>query len=185
MGSNLGLEKHKVGDQFGVRELGLIDGPPLRGAKTVVKTTSELFDVSNAALIIFDDAEVAGVVRVASDPASLSSSYPLDRSIASLVRASNASQVVSSLSADHPDAPEYRLLSMKAVLACPVYGPDTEPVGALAAFDTQPRAWTKEQKTKLESLAHLISQELILRASFETLRIMARERGQMSSVNFV
>ena len=181
----MGLEKHTVSDQFGVNELGLLDGPPLRGARTVVKTTSELFDVSNAALVVFDDASVTGIVRVAADPASLSKSYPLDGSVASNVRHENNSKVVPSLGSDHQNAPEFRLLGMKAMLACPVYGPDTEAVGVLAAFDKEPRAWTGQEKSKLESLAHLISQELILRASFETLRIMARERGRINGINFV
>ncbi len=77
---------------------------------------------------------------------------------------------------DSPDAPEIRYLDAAAYLGTPVYGPDRDAIGVLAATHSAPREWNMAALKKMENLAYLVSQEIMLRASFETLRIMAAER---------
>ena len=64
-------------------------------------------------------------------------------------------------------------------MAAPVLAPDGRAAGMLVALEPAPRLWTEGELKRLEDLAHLISQEVMLRASFATLGIMARERALM------
>ena len=98
-------------------------------------------------------------------------------SVALQVREEGRPVTIADTASDMPEAMELELLGARAVNAVPVFGPDTVPVGVLAAFEREAREWSPEEVSKVEDLAYLASQEIVLRASFETLRLLAQNRG--------
>ena len=172
----MGLEKHCAKHQFGLKDLGVLDGPPLRGAGTIVKMVDAVFGVPRAAFLVFDDNSGSVFVRMTSSAVRPKGTMPSEMSIASMVRSENKTIAIDSTREEAPDSIERRLLGAGALLGSPVHGPDKLAVGVLAAMHHEARAWTSAECRKIEDLAHLISQEIMLRASFETLRIMSAER---------
>ena len=171
----LGIEKHRAKVKFGLRELGLLDGPPLRGASTVVNAVSELLSVRHAAFLMFDDEASTVQTRASSRPLRPLVEFPIAGSLSEWVRTENHTLAISATEFEAPLCPERKYMDAGAFVGAPVYGPDTEAVGVLAAFDMPRSGWNSASVKKLENLAHLISQEIMLRASFQTLRLMSAE----------
>lgn len=173
----VGLEKHRVGQQFGLRDLGILDGPPLRGTDIVVATAASLLDVDAVNVMIFDDTSASIETSASSEISFRSLSFPTAESICSLVRSQNETIEITNAKLEMPKAQELIGNGVAAIIACPIYGPDTEAIGVFAAFKTNAHVWSLPEKKLAEDMAYLVSQEVILRASFETLRIMASERS--------
>lgn len=163
---------------FDKDDLGLLDGPPMRGAEIVASTASDLLSVRGAAFIVFDEISGQAVIRGAARGAQpLIKSYALSSSCLTAVRSNGESLAIEVLKSS---ASERDALNASSVLATAVVGPDQQVVGALAAWNRYSRAWTPGDISKIGELGYLISQEIALRASFATLRIMATERGRYS-----
>lgn len=177
----MGFEQHNTKHQFGLHELGVLEGPPLRGAQTIVETVAELINVPHAAFLVFDDAAGCARVRISSTQPNTLLDVPLAESLCNWIRDEDKTLAVSSIKVETPGAPELQFLGAAAFLGTPVQGPGSEAIGVLAAIHSAPREWNGAAVKKIEDLAHLISQEIMLRASFETLRIMSTERVQQFS----
>lgn len=173
----MGLEKHRVVQQFGLREIGVLDGPPLRGAEVVVNSAAELLNVPAVVVLIFDDVSSTLECRAASSLDYKTLSFPTSGSLCSSARSENATIAITNARIEAPSAPEPDKLKGQSVIACPIYGPDTEAIGVLMAVRSDPHVWSIDERKTAEDMAYLVSQEVILRASFETLRIMSSERG--------
>ncbi len=158
-----------------MHDLGLFDGPPLKGAAIVTDIAAESLGATSAAFVAFNDMAGEAVLRSVSRRLTRGVTWPLQDSVVALVRETNGVIAVSDLVRDALHAGERVQLGMSAVLASPVLGPDEYPIGALVAFDAQPRVWTRAQHRKLDNLAYLVTQEITLRASFATLQLMAQE----------
>ena len=135
----------------------------------------------HAVFLVFDDVAGCARVRISSGRPKSVRDVPLADSLSAWIRAENATLAVTSVSAEAPNAPELDALQADGFLGAPVYGPDKDVIGVLAAVHSSPREWAGLHGTKLENLAHLITQEIMLRASFETLRLMSAERVRMNS----
>ena len=177
----MGIENRRTKRQFGLRELGVLEGPPLRGADTIVQTVVDLFAVRQAAFLVFDDDTGSLRARISSKISNALEDVPLADSLSAMVRAENRTLAIRSTLQEAPQAPELKYLDAAAFLGAPVHGPDLKAVGVLVATHPIPRDWHVTDGKKLEDLAHLISQEIMLRASFETLRIMSAERYPLNS----
>lgn len=175
----LGAENNSERSRFDLRDLGLVGGPPLRGADTVTKLAADLLRTDCVALLIFDDVASSIFARAVSDGRTCTRMLPLATSIAEMTRSEGHAIVMSDVVAEMPEAMEAEAFEARAILSVPVFGPDIPPAGVLAAIQCEPRDWTAEDLTRMENLAYLVSQEIILRASFETLRIMSRDTSEM------
>ncbi len=172
----LGLNKRA--ERFEFDDLQLLDGPPMRGTRTVVNVVPDALGVAGAAFIVFDDLASEAVVREMSGSLTLAASYALAGSLAADLRMTLAPQRVSDLTRN-PSLPERTASGAGALMAAPVFAPDGRAAGMLIALDRSPRLWGNGELKQLEDLAHLISQEVMLRASFATLGILARERTKV------
>ncbi len=160
---------------FDMRDIGVLEGPPLKSALTIVHTVVALLNVPVAAFLLFDDDKSRVSVRASTSILCAGKSFSSSGSIANRTRTENTTQQVSNMQNEEHQAPEATKLGAAAMITAPVYGPGREPVGALAAIHKMPRRWKYDEIKKLEEQAHLISQEILLRASIQTLRIISSE----------
>ncbi len=172
----MGIEKIGTGFQFGLNELGVLHGPPLRGATTIVNALADLFEVHYGAFLVYDDTAGCVRVRISSRKSQAVGEAPLSASLCDWIRTEDATLAVASTLEETPEAPELKFFGAGAFLGAPVYGPAQEPIGVLAAIHPSPRDWSAKATRQIGDFAHLISQEIMLLASFETLRIMSIER---------
>lgn len=172
------LGQKKLAENFELEDLQILDGPPMRGAKTVVRSACAVLNVTGAAFVVFDDLASQAVLRESAGHLTFYADYPLAGSLASDLRAALAPIKVNDLTERSATLPERIASGAAGFMAAPVLAPDGRAAGMLAALERSPRLWTSKELAQLEDLAHLISQEIILRASFATLGIMARERSR-------
>lgn len=174
------LGQNKLAEHFELEDLQLLHGPPMRGTRTVVGIVPDALRAVAAAFVVFDDLASEAVIREKSGDLTLAASYPLSGSLAADLRMTLTAIKVSDLTRDG-ERRDFRDSGAAALMAAPVFGPDGQSTGMLVAFDRSPRLWTDGELKRLEDLAHLISQEVMLRASFATLGILARERSRLLS----
>ena len=179
-GQSLGLEE-RSGQSFSPRDLGVLDGPPEKGFDVVVALSATALNAPMVALVMIDD-ESASIFLRASIGLSRNINpmigLPLTGSVASETRAENQPVLINDLArSDNTHAVEAVFLGAGACLGAPVHGPAGEPIGALLAMHRTSNAWTKAQAQAVEGFAYLTSQHIMLKASFETLRLMKRHRG--------
>ncbi len=171
------LGQKRLADRFELDDLRLIDGPSMRGTRTVVHTVPASLETSGAAFVVFNDVASEAVVREVSEEVTFKSPYPLAGSIASDLRMTRAPIKRNDLTREQ--TLQERISSgAGALMAAPVLAPDGRAAGMLVALERSPRLWSDGEMKRLEDLAHLISQEIMLRASFATLGILARERSR-------
>lgn len=176
----MGFGQHDIAKQYDLVALGLLDGPPLKAASIVTETTWENLQASSASFIVFDDAAGEAVLHAVARKLKAGTRYPLHSSAVAKVRDRPGKASAMDLTLCPSSPPELTELGMLSMLAAPVTGPDREAVGALAVFDVQPRHWSAIKRQQLENLAYLITQEVMLHASFATLELMAGERTRLN-----
>ena len=135
-------------------------------------------------LCVFDDAASALLVRTAHGldigPVA-SNGIPLTGSVAAFARANGRTTRICDLSeAPHDTSVEHMRFGAHAFLGSVVHGPADEPIGVLGAMHPNPHVWTYREARLVEDMAYLLSQQIMLKASFATLRIMSEERRKTS-----
>ena len=104
---------------------------------------------------------------------------PLTGSVASLVRSENRVTRIDDLQAALLDTSvEFLRFGIRSYLGAVVQGPADEPIGVLAAMRQAPHNWTFREARLVEDMAYLMSQQIMLKASFATLKIMSAERKE-------
>ena len=135
-------------------------------------------------LCIFDDAASALLVRTShglDGDHSSPNGIPLTGSVAAFARASGRTTRICDLAeAPHDTSVEYMRFGAQSYLGSIVQGPADEPIGVLGAMHPQPHVWTYREARLVEDMAYLLSQQIMLKASFATLRIMSEERKNTS-----
>ncbi len=172
--NELHLRRDALAERFELDDLQLFDGPPMKGVRTIVQTVVDIFGSAGAAFLVFDDLASEAVVREAAGDQKLKASYPLTGSQA-VPRVRGTVKICDTQIRSDVDA-GFASFGAGAVLGAPVLAPDGEVIGLLAVFTTGARLWTDKELERLKELANLIDQEIMLRASFATLGILARER---------
>lgn len=177
----MGLGQHPIGARttFGLNDLGVLDGPPIEGFTTVVDTTAQVQHADSAAFLVFDDDSSSAVFRAAAgaQPGGGSArQIPLSDSVASEVRSEGRTLVFADISKEMPESREGAAIKAAGFIASPVFGPAGEIIGALEAMCRKPVFWTDAQIKQQERMARLLSDLVMLRASMETLRLIANER---------
>ena len=171
------FETHSTKRKFDLRDIGVLEGPPLKGALTIVHTAAALLEVPMAAFLLVDQEKSRVSVRVCTSILYAGVDFSSSGSVTNLTRTENTTQHVSDMQNEDPLPPEAISLGAAALIAAPVYGPGREAIGALAAVQKTPRRWTYDEVKKLEEQAYLISQEILLRASIQTLQIISSEKA--------
>lgn len=169
----MGFVHARVERRYDLTELGLLEGPPLKASKIVTEAAWENLGTSSVAFLVFDESCGEVIVHSAAQWIKPGTRYPIHTSALAEIRDGLMTFGISELRKGYANASETKVLNMRAMLAAPVLGPDMAPVGALVAFDTKLRIWTDPERKRLENFAYLITQEIILRASFATLEIMS------------
>lgn len=169
-------DHERVARHFDLADLGILHGPPLKGASIVTELANEVLQTRIAAFIVFDELAGEVLLRTASPKLRTGTSYALHTSAIALKEDPRATVAIGDLAKDAPNSSEAAELGMGSLLAASVYGPDEQPIGALVGFGGCPRIWSASQKRKIVDLAYLITQEVALYASFATLEIIARDR---------
>ncbi|EPX77952.1 multi-sensor hybrid histidine kinase [Salipiger mucosus DSM 16094] len=102
-------------------------------------------------------------------------STPLSFSLCNHVRLRGGTVVIRDLSLDRSfrDHPAQRECGIKAYLGAPLLGPANDPIGAVCAAETHPRVWSDRDKAAIENFAALAAQQVLLRASLQTLKMIA------------
>lgn len=104
------------------------------------------------------------------------STLPLSGSRTERVVASNRPDVSNDLGGEYPDDTcEVTQLMQRSYYAYPVRDPLGVAVGAAFAMKSEAHIWTKEERDLVEGTAYLISLNLLLRASMETIRLMSND----------
>jgi GAF domain-containing protein len=168
---------NRSGQVFSPRDLGVLDGPPEKGFEVVVGLCAIALRAPKVALFMIDDENAS---------LSLRASNGLDQSINPLIGLPLAGSIVSQIRTDNSpvlinvDTDAERLVETKffgasSCLGAPVHGPDEDAIGALLAMHDTANAWTKAQVKAIEGFAYLTSQHIMLKASFETLRLIKQD----------
>lgn len=177
----MGIESLQPKSTFGLEELGLLDTTPLKSIDTIVNFCADATNVRVSAFMVFDDKQASLVVRSAANRSGLSKGViPTEgvMSASSIVRERLSPVSFSNLAAgfDTADALERRKFGASAYLGAPVFGPLGEVVGVLATLTPDERTWTKDERERVKGYAFLLSEQIMLRAALETVKLMARER---------
>lgn len=172
---------HSVTRRYDLSALGLLDGPPLKAASIVTETAWESLGAASAAFIVFDDDSGEAVIHAAARQLKVGTRYPLYQSASATLRDASSKVVSINLMQVSPPPSERTEFGMACMLAATVAGPDKKPLGVLATFDTKVRDWSPMKHKQLEDLAYLITQEVMLHASFATLELMAGERTRYNA----
>lgn len=169
---------HQTQASFTLQDLGLLMGPPVKSFDFVVSLASRVLHTPDVALMMVDVENGSVFLRasVGFDQVSFPMfGYPYCGSIAAKICETNSSLQNSDVSNSNlANAVEAEFLGADSYLGTPVHDPAGAPVGALIALHTKSRAWTNTQVEALEKFAYLASQQIMLKASFETLRLMKR-----------
>lgn len=176
----MGLEKDKTRRQYGPQDLGIHDSPPSRGTRTVVELCTVTLKAPVAAFFVFDDTASelflnasAGLESGICDRRGL----PLTGSVASYVRSEAKCVRINDLGAlPFETSVEHLRFGARGYLGDVVRGPADEPIGVLSAMRLKPSDWTHQDTRLIGELAYLLSQQIMLKASFATLKIMSSER---------
>ncbi len=176
----MGFGQDDYAKRYDLVALGLLDGPPLKAASIVTETAWENLNAASAAFIVFDDTAGEAVLHAVARKLKVGTRYPLHDAAATRVREDTGQARAMDLTRCSASPVEFTRFGMASMLAAPVAGPDTYAIGALAAFDTKPRVWSAIKQRQIEDLAYLITQEVMLHASFATLELMASERGRLN-----
>lgn len=176
----MGVQKEKSRQSFGPQDLGILDRPSPRGLRALVELCAVSVQAPIAALFIFDETAselfLNNSVGLPLD-AYGESGLPLTGSVAAHVR--NESRVVRISDLRKPPfdtSAEYLRFGTRAYIGGVVKGPADEPIGVLAAMHPTACDWTFHQAKLVGDMAYLLSQQIMLKASFETLRLMSAER---------
>ena len=177
----MGIESLHPRLTFGIEDLGLLDAAPSRPVDTIVGLCADAVRPAAVAFFVFDDVSASLVVRSASGsggvrPGMLS----VHRGAASaIVREELAPLPISDLG-QHPDtmlAAERRQFGAVGYLGAPVFGPAGEAIGVLAAMTMFEHAWSRRERDLVQEYAFLLSEQIMLKAALQTVKLMARERA--------
>jgi GAF domain-containing protein len=168
-------------DKFNLHALGILDGQPDAGYEFIVHTVSEILHVPVCLISIIDDyCDRQFLLASVGLPEDVEQARetPLSHSICRHVRDANKVLLFQETERDPRLngnlAP--RDLNAKAYAGAPILGPSKSPIGAICAIDQVPRLWTERDAGYLEGFADLVSKQIGLRASLETLKIIATKK---------
>ena len=183
----MGMKSLTPQHRYGMGELGLLDPNPLESIDLIIKLCREAVLATTVAFFVFDDDRAGLVIKSIKGDNGLRTgevAASAEQSASWLVR-NEANTVEIDDLAFHDetlDSVERRLLGARSFIGTPVRGPVDETVGVLAAMTSTPQHWNTHEKELLGSFARLLSEQILLRAAFLTIKAMAKERDAMKTI---
>ena len=180
---SINLERTK----FDLFDLGLLGGESAREFEIVTRNACIILQGCAAFFCLPDYAQSSVVLRASYVPRGkgrLPDKIEQSQSLFAGISQAQRSIRIADISA-HPEfenSLETSVLPIKSLLSAPVYGPAREHIGALIVLSNVPREWAELERMELKDQAHLLSKQVLLRASLETLKRMSRERTAFSSI---
>ena len=151
-------------------EIGVVDAPSDADFDHITDFVADLADAPVALVSIVEpdkDRQFFKAARGLPEPWRSRRETPLSHSFCKHVQASGEPLIVED-SRQHPlvrENPAVEELNVAAYLGVPIRGVSGEPIGALCAIDTAPRAWPDQQVATLQKLAKLVNDQIQLRAA--------------------
>ena len=148
--------------------------------RVVVNLCAVALKSHSAAFFVFDDVASELFVSASTGLRGNTESFaglPLADSASSQVRAEDKVTRFSDLRLPPYNASaEHCQLGAGAFLGGVVRGPANEPIAVLGAMHQLPHIWTRQEVKLMEDMSFLLSQQIMSKASFQTLRIISEER---------
>ena len=184
----MGIESLRPRKTFGLEDLGLLDTTPLRPIDTIVRLFAGTIQVSTVSFIVFDDRSSSVVIRSVHsnvDQRTGQVSRGNSTSLIDLVRDEASPISIGNLSTrdELQYAVERKRYGAVGYLGAPVFGPTGEVAGVLSAMTSVPHRWTRQDQQLTQDHAFLLSEQIMLRAALQTVRLMSRERAIISGAN--
>ena len=151
-------------------EIGIVDASEEADFNSITDFVAELLQAPVALVSIVEPENNRQYFKAAhglQEPWLSRRQTPLTHSFCKHVRASGEPLVVRD-AREHPlvkDNDAIKDLNVIAYLGVPIHDVAGAPVGALCAIDGAPRAWSDEEVEKLRKLAHLVNDQIQLRAA--------------------
>ena len=172
----MGHEAKALKRSFDLHDIGVLQDTPLRGSETILDIQDRLLSPASSALYFFDDLCSEVYIRRLAEGVRSQMRVSQGETVADLARQNAGPACITNLIEAMPHSREVLDYGVTSFIGAPVLGPDSSPIGILGAMSCTPRRWTLMNRKVQEDLAHLVSQEIMLRASFATLRIINQER---------
>ncbi|WP_156883566.1 GAF domain-containing protein [Salipiger mucosus] len=164
--------------RFTLNDLGLFDRGPDAVFDNIVDLVHQTVLAPIALVSVIDDKNERQVFKASrglcrEHPEVCST--PLSLSLCNEVRLRSGPLVIPDLSRDPEfrDHPARHEMGVSAYLGAPLKGPADDMIGAVCAIDTTPRIWSERDRKCIEKLADLGSQQVLLRAALQTLKLIA------------
>jgi hypothetical protein len=175
-------------DSFGLRELGVIEGPDDQAFDNIVAMAARSVNAPFAMLLVADvEHEMVKVRSCFGFEAATrhTPGVPLGPSLTAEVMATAQCLPIPDLRLNPKTARHPYLLTLGAqsLLMAPVKCPADLVIGSLAVMDRLPRIWTANEKGILQGCAFMCAQSILLRAALKTLSVVAREGGRSATMN--
>lgn len=184
----MGIESLRPRQTFGLEELGLLETTPLKSIDTIVRLFNATIQVSTVSFIVFDDRSASMVVRSVQSNVDRRTGW-ISRgnstSLCSVVRDHVGPVSINDLSSreDLTGAIERRRYGAVSYLGAPVFGPHGEVAGVLAAMTSVVHCWSRRERELVSDHAFLLSEQIMLGAALQTLKLLSRERTAFSAIN--
>lgn len=175
-------------DSFGLRDLGVIEGPDDQAFDNIVAMAARSVGTPLAMLVVADIERDRVKVRSSFGFRALSRhtlGLPLAPSVTALVMESGQCLGIPDIRL-HPTTarhPHLAVLGAQSLLIAPVKCPADHVIAALAVMDRLPRIWTEDEKGILQGCAFMCGQSILLRAALKTLSVVAREHPRTARLN--
>lgn len=184
----MGIESLRSRQTFGLEELGLLDTTPVKAIDTATRLFSNAIQAPTVAFFVFDDRSSSLVIRSVISNVDQRTGWlggGNATSLCSMVRDEVCPISIDDTStrSDVQYAIERKRYGAVGYLGAPVIGPHSEVVGVLAAMTSTPRPWTRLDHSIAQDHAFIMSEQVMLRAALETLKLMARERAMFSAIS--
>ncbi len=184
----MGTSHHRpIGQKnLGLSELGLFNKIAESVFDELTELTATICDADVALISVIDapnDRQVFKSALGLPAPWAEKKETPLSHSFCQHVVADDAPLIVDDATA-HPvvcDNLAIRDLNVKAYLGVPIYGLEGQPIGALCAIASEPRAWNRGLVPRLNAVARCVSNEVQLRAALKNSRSTSQELAEMRS----
>ena len=171
---------------FTFGDLGFLNGTPDRILSKCVNLAEQLLVNSAAVISIRDvDTQRASFHSIGQNAhmLAIAGRFPLAGSLTQQICLEN--DLISSIE-NHPmdwspEMPEIKAFRAKGFVAAPIHGPAEEPIGMIACLTQTERDWNKEDFEALEDVATLVTQRILLKATLQTVKLMASETLSVAS----
>lgn len=169
--------------RFTLADLGVLNDARDRVFDALVNLAATSLSAPKAAILVVDE-EAGSVFARSSTGLALSGAGAVGVALeTSITRVAREEDRVVIGTPDCVFRSELDRFGAGAFLGAPFHDPAGEPIGVLAVADDVRRTWRDAEIAMLEELAHILSQQVLLRASLYTLKILSPQSVSLPGQN--